>query len=197
MKKEILLVLLDEFADWEGAFIAPLLNMGIEPGREKFIVKVLSLTKDPVKSIGGIRVLPDYDVDSVPQDHAGLILIGGMTWFDPRTRLLDPIVRKAFEDGKLVAGICNASVYLGMLGILNNLNHTSNTLDYLKGYAGAEYNGDAHYIEKQAVRDGVTVTANGSAYLEFCREILYALQADEDDKIEGAYNFYKNGLCTV
>lgn len=40
MKKEILFVLLKDFADWEGAYIAPNLNLGVEPGSEsKYIVK--------------------------------------------------------------------------------------------------------------------------------------------------------------
>ena len=40
MKKEILFVLLKDFADWEGAYIAPNLNAGVEPGSEsKYIVK--------------------------------------------------------------------------------------------------------------------------------------------------------------
>lgn len=43
MKKEILFVLLKDFADWEGAYIAPNLNLGVEPGSEsKYIVKTVS-----------------------------------------------------------------------------------------------------------------------------------------------------------
>ena len=34
MKKEILFVLLKDFADWEGAYIAPNLNAGVESGSE-------------------------------------------------------------------------------------------------------------------------------------------------------------------
>ena len=34
MKKEILFVLLNNFADWEGAYIAPNLTLGVEPGSE-------------------------------------------------------------------------------------------------------------------------------------------------------------------
>ena len=57
MKKEILFVLLNGFADWEAAHIAVCLNSGVKPGRPvKYIAKTLSLTKDPVISIGGFRV---------------------------------------------------------------------------------------------------------------------------------------------
>ena len=33
MEKEIVFVLLDEFADWEAAFLAPALCSGVMPGR--------------------------------------------------------------------------------------------------------------------------------------------------------------------
>ena len=39
------------------------------------------------------------------------------------------------------------------------------------------------------------VTANGTGQLEFCREILYALEADTAEAIEESYQFYKNGFC--
>ena len=53
MKQEILFVLLDNFADWEGAYIAPNLNWGVEPGSEsKYVVKTVSVTKGFVVSCG-------------------------------------------------------------------------------------------------------------------------------------------------
>ena len=195
MKKEILFVLLNGFADWEAAHIAVCLNSGVKPGRSvKYIAKTLSLTKAPVISIGGFRVLPDYDLHALPEDYAGLILVGGDNWFSPEAESLVPLVEKMIRENKLVAGICNASVFLGKHGFLNHVKHTSNTLEYLKNTAGEKYTGDTHYIEQQAVRDGNIVTANGTAQLEFCREILYALNADEPEIIEESYSFYKNGL---
>lgn len=195
MKKEILFVLLNGFADWEAAHIAVCLNSGVKPGRPvKYIAKTFSLTKDPVISIGGFRVLPDYDLHALPEDYAGLILVGGDNWFSPEAESLVPLVEKMIRENKLVAGICNASVFLGKHGFLNHVKHTSNTLEYLKNTAGEKYTGDAHYIEQQAVRDGNIVTANGTAQLEFCREILYALNADEPEIIEESYSFYKNGF---
>ena len=197
MNKEVIFIILNEFADWEGAFVASSLNSGIEPGRAKYTVKTLSVAKEPVVSIGGFHVLPDYDLHTVPDDYAGLILIGGMSWFTPDAELIVPLVKDAIAKGKLVAGICNASVFLGKHGFLNCLKHTSNTLEYLKNCAGENYTGEANYIEEQAVRDGNLVTANGTGYLEFCREILFALEADTPEKIEGGYLFSKIGLCEM
>ena len=85
--------------------------------------------------------------------------------------------------------------FLVCMGFLNEVKHTSNTLDYLKQYAGDQYTGESNYMNKQAVRDGNIVTANGIGQLEFCREVLYALEADTAEAIEESYLFYKNGFC--
>ena len=61
MKKEILFILLKDFADWEGAYIGPYLNFGCGPDiKSKYVVKTVSVTKDPVISCGGFKILPDY-----------------------------------------------------------------------------------------------------------------------------------------
>lgn len=197
MKKEIIFVLLNGFADWEAAHLAACINTGVKPGRPvKYTAKTFSLTKDPVVSIGGFRVLPDYDIHTLPEDYAGLVLVGGDNWFSPEAESIVPLVEKMVRENKLVAGICNASVFLGKHGFLNHVKHTSNTLDYLKNVAGGKYTGEAHYIERQAVCDGNIVTANGTAQLEFCRDILYALNADEPEIIEESYSFYKKGFLS-
>lgn len=131
----------------------------------------------------------------MPEDYAGLILIGGMSWFSPEAELIVPLVEKAIKDKKVVGGICNASVFLAMHGFLNNVKHTSNTIDYLKQHVGERYTGDSNYVDQQAVRDGKIITANGTGQLEFCREIPYALEADTAEAIEKSYLFYKNGFC--
>lgn len=195
MKKEILFVILNDFADWEGAYIAPNLQAGVEPGSEsKYIVKTVSVTKEPVTSIGGFKILPDYSINDIPADYAGIILIGGMSWFTPEAELIVPLVKDAIENNKLVAGICNGSVFLGKHGFMNEVNHTSNGLEYLKAYAGINYTGECHYVDGSAVRDKNIVTANGFSALEFSREILYALEADTPKKIEKSYRMNKSGV---
>lgn len=195
MKQEILFVLLDGFADWEGAYIAPNLSCGVEPGSEsKYVVKTVSITKDPIMSCGGFKVLPDYDITDIPTNYAGILLIGGMRWLTPEAEAIVPLIKDAMLNKKLVAGICNGSVFLGMHGFLNNVSHTSNGLEYLKNCAGAGYTGESLYKNEAAVRDGNVITANGFSALEFCREILYALEADTPKKIERSYRMNKTGI---
>ena len=81
MKKEVLFVLLDEYADWEGAFLSTSLNFGVMPGSDKkYIPKTVAPTEKEVCSIGGFRTIPDYSFRNLPEDYAALILIGGMQW---------------------------------------------------------------------------------------------------------------------
>lgn len=77
MKKTILFVILQQYADWEAAYLSSAITM---LGQGHYDIKTVSLSKDYVQSIGGFRVLPDYDIKSVPKDYEALVLIGGMTW---------------------------------------------------------------------------------------------------------------------
>lgn len=195
MKKEILFIILNDFADWESAYVSAALNsINDTECPHQYAVKTLSLTKNPVMSIGGFKILPDYDINNIPTDYAGIILIGGTRWFLPEAEAILPLVKDAIDNNKLVAGICNASVFLGMHGFLNSVKHTSNGLDYLKGYAGTNYSGESYYINSPAVSNKNIITSNGLSSLEFCKEILYALKANTPENIEKNYRMNKTGI---
>ncbi len=188
--KKIMFVILEQYADWEAAYLSSAIYM---LGQDKFEVKTVSLTKDIVTSIGGFRTVPDYDIHSVPEDYEALILIGGMTWRNENAQQVKMLVEKCVENGKILAGICDASAFLGTVGVLNNVNHTSNDLNDLKQWAGSAYTGEEKYIKKQAVSDKNIVTANGTAALEFAREVMLTLKIAEENKIIEWYNFHKLG----
>ena len=194
MKKQVLFVLLEQFADYEYPFLATVLQKGIQDKVSPFEVKTISVSKNPVKSIGGITVLPDYSVADCPADYAGLILIGGDTWRTEEAKQIAPLLKQAFSDGKVVGAICDATVFLGMNGILNSVKHTSNTLETLIEAAGEIYTGKDYYQNEPAIRDGNLITANGTAYLEFTKEVLTALDAYPADYIENCYQFFKLGF---
>lgn len=179
MKKTILFVILQQFADWEAAYISSAITM---LGQGQYEIKTVSLSKDQVSSIGGFQVLPDHDMASVPKDYEALILIGGLTWRSENTEQIKMLVEECCQKGKVLGGICDASAFLGTIGVLNTVNHTSNDLNDLKQWAGDGYTGEAKFIAKQAVRDGNIITANGTAPMEFAKEILLALQAAGEDK---------------
>lgn len=195
MKKEIIFVLLNEYADWEGAFIASSLNAGVMPGSEvKYTTRVATPTMDAVSSIGGFHTLPDYSFQTIPTDYAALILIGGMQWGSPEAEQVVPLVQDALQRGKIVGAICNAASFMAKHGFLNDVKHTGNTVQQLKLWAGERYTNEAGYQKQQAASDKNIVTANGTGQLEFCRELLLLLEADTPERIQESYNFYKNGF---
>ena len=189
--KTILFVILDQYADWEAAYLASAIHMLSEGAWQ---VKTVSLNKDPVVSIGGFHVIPDYDIHAIPADYVALVLIGGMTWRDKNARQMKTLVDRCLTENKVLGGICDASAFLGMVGALNHSRHTSNELDELKQWAGDAYTNEDSYVMEQAVRDGNVVTANGTAALEFAKEVLLALKLAPDDEIIGWYNFNKLGF---
>ncbi|MEY8336815.1 type 1 glutamine amidotransferase family protein [Lachnospiraceae bacterium 62-35] len=194
MKKTILFVILQQYADWEAAYISSAIFM---LGQGGYTVKTVSLSRDCVQSIGGFKVLPDYDIQSVPDEYEALILIGGMTWRSENTQRIKELAKDCFKRGKLLGGICDASAFLGTAGILNHVVHTSNDLNDLKKWAGPIYTGEENYIAKQAVCDKNVITANGTAPLEFAKEILLALHVADEEAIADWYNFHKLGCYTA
>lgn len=187
MKKTILFVILQQYADWEAAYLSSAITM---LGQGQYDIKTVSLSKDYVQSIGGFRVLPDYDIKSVPKDYEALVLIGGMTWRTENTQQIEVLVEECYQKGKVLGGICDASAFLGKAGILNDIND-------LKQWAGPSYTGETKYVAKQAVRDRNIITANGTAPMEFAKEILSALNVASEDKISEWYNFHKLGFYTA
>lgn len=195
--QKVLFVLLEEFADWEAASLAAALNEKPFDREQRYVVKTVSLSKEPVRSIGGFTVLPDYTLDEIGDDFAGVILIGGNSWRKEESGAVMGLVQKALDGGKVVGSICDACVFLGMNGLLNNGPHTSNRLESLKAASGDHYTGETTYIEQQAVRDGNIITANGSAFLEFGKEVMEALEAAPQPEIDEWYAFFKNGYHEV
>ena len=186
---EVLFVLLEEYADWEAASIAAELNQ-----LEGFTVKTVSNEKQAIHSMGGFSILPDYTfAEACQKDFGALVLIGGKSWRSDKAKEVDALVEKAKQQGAVIAAICDATVYLGSIGLLNDHKHTSNQLQDLQDYAGAHYTGANQYVEVQAIRVANLITANGTGHLEFAKEILLALQAKPEKEIEQWYNFYKLG----
>ncbi|ANU18399.1 glutamine amidotransferase [Planococcus maritimus] len=193
MNETVLFVLLDEYADWEAGSLAAALNEEPEGDGQRFDVKTVSLTKDPVKSIGGFTVLPDYGIDDAPSEFAGLILIGGNSWRKAGSERVMELADRALRQQAVLGAICDATVFLGKNGLLNDAPHTSNQLDDLQETAGDRYTNQAHYLKQQAVRSGQLVTANGTAFLEFGKEVLEALNAAPQSEIDEWYGFFKKG----
>lgn len=190
--KNILYVILEQWADWELAYLSSAVNM---LGQGKFENKTVSLTKNAVTSIGGIKCLPDYDLQTVPSDFDALILIGGMSWHNDNAMQVKSLIDACIKSGKVLGAICDACRFLGSIGALNGAKHTANDLNELKQYSA--YANEQGFIHRQAVSDNNIITANGTATLEFAREILKALSVASEEQINGWYDFHKLGFYTA
>ncbi|WP_225097366.1 type 1 glutamine amidotransferase family protein [Streptomyces sp. CoH27] len=182
--RRVHLAVYDSLADWEtGHTTAYLARAGYEvvtvgPGRE------------PVTSIGGLRILPDLALDELrPEDSSLLILPGADLW--SAGDCLAPLARaaRAFLDaGVPVAAICGATAGLAREGLLDDRAHTSASPFYLAqapGYAGGD-----RYVEADAVTDGGLITAGPTEPVAFAREVFRLLGVYEGEVLDAWYRLY-------
>lgn len=195
MKKDIVLfVLIEPFADWEGAALAAELQKPSLDNPEKtFTVKTVSLSHEPIKSIGGFTVVPDYSLEDAPEDYAALILIGGDSWRKPESAAVAALVQQALAKGVVVGAICDSTTFMAKHGFLNSVRHTGNILNDLTSFGGEAYTNKDGFELEDAVRDGNLITANGNAQIYFGKLVLDALNADPEGN-QMWFDFHTMGL---
>jgi putative intracellular protease/amidase len=183
----------DGFADWEPAFaLAELRRSG---GLEVVTVGFGLL---PIRSMGGLQVVPDRALADVDPATVRLFLLpGGDLWEGayPRTEL-ETLLHDLLRRRVPIAAICGATLALARAGLLNDRSHTSNELAYLERMA-PQYAGASRYVDALAVRDGGLITASGVGATEFAREIF-----DELDVFSAAdrpiwYHLFKYGALPI
>ena len=200
MKNEVLYLLLNNYADHEPVFLASAIACDERCIKEnpKYMNKVVAPTLDAVRSCSDFHTLPDYSFDTMPDDYAALVLIGGFGWLDEQEAdKVVPIVRRAIGKGIIVGAICNAASFLAKHGFLNEIKHTGNGLEQLQLWGGSNYTNKAGYVNEQVVSDNRIVTANGTGYLEFAKELLLLLENDTPEQIDMFYRFNKVGLVAM
>lgn len=193
MGKQVVFVVLDQFADWEGAFLsAALVNGEISKGNDVYWA---SIDKAPKKSIGGMTMLPDLSLDEIPEDVDALILIGGNSWRTEEAKKVIPVVQKFKDQGKVLGFICDAAYFAASAGFLNQVRHTGNDPQEVRGASG--YSNPDNFLLENAVSDGRVITANGNNPVEFAAEVLRAIEAAAEDDIRMWTDFYTVGYWTA
>jgi len=189
MKKKIAVFLFDGFSDWEISYLTPEINKS-----DQFELVYFSADGSTIKSMGGLQVKPSSSLSELKNKAVDmLILPGGTAWEKGENDEITAFTKEVFKLGKPIAAICAATTYLGQLGLLNDLQHTSNDLNYLKGMA-PNYCGDENYQNALAVTDRNIITANGISPIEFAREIFKLIELYNIDHIEQWYQLFKNGI---
>jgi putative intracellular protease/amidase len=187
------LFVLDTMADWEPGFAVAGINRPdyqLSPGR--YAVKTVGPTRDAVRTMGGVTLLPDLALDELrAEDSAMLILPGGTAWEEGAHGDAAEKARAFLAAGVPVAAICGATWALAIGGLLNNRPHTSNAREYLAAAPG--YGGGAHYVDAPAHADGDLITASGVAPIDFARAIFARLELYAPPVLDAWYALYKHG----
>ena len=77
----IYLYALDTMADWETGHIMAELGSKrfFKDGAPELSVKVCALSKEPVKTMGGLTITPDCALDEIAMDNNSVLLLPGAT----------------------------------------------------------------------------------------------------------------------
>ena len=182
-------------ADWEIGYLTAELASGryFKTGVERINVKTFSSGREPVVTMGGLRIIPDLPPDSVQTDTAALLVLpGGDSWMDADAHAEALGMARRFLQADLpVAAICGATIALGREGFLDERAHTSNNLEFLKQLCPS-YRGEALYRDSGSVTDRDLVTASGLAPLEFAREVFKLLDVMSSATLEAWYDLNRN-----
>lgn len=187
-KNQVLLVLTDQWCDWEASYAIAVLNSFTD-----YHVVTVAVDLEAKVSMGGLKTLVDETLATAPLDSCGLILLpGGLAWQQqPHPEIAD-FVSKALQKEIPVAAICGATYFLGSHGFLNQIPHTGDSLAQFDGVDG--YTGTAFYQEAQLVNGGTIITANETAAVELAYEVFKLLKADSPDELAEWYENFSQGM---
>ncbi|MFG1946022.1 type 1 glutamine amidotransferase family protein [Nonomuraea sp. NPDC048826] len=190
-KKMIHVAAYDTMADWEVGHATAHLRTGrLHRDGEGCEIAMVGLTREPVTSMGGLRITPDLALDDLSPERSALLILPGAELWDVADDLV-PFARtaRAFLDaGVPVAAICGATAGLAREGLLDERAHTSAAVQYLQAQEG--YSGAARYVEADAVTDGDLITAGPTEPVAFAREIFRRLDVHRPEIIDAWYRLF-------
>ncbi len=179
----------DGFADWEPASALAELRRTFG-----FATRTFALSREPVVSMGGLRVVPDAAVaDFEPASADILILPGGESWMAGERLEITAAVRAMASAGRPVAAICAATLALAHAGLLDDRLHTSNGAGFIEKYVPG-YTGASFYRAAPAVSDRGVITASGVAPIAFAAEIFRLMAPEREQHIAMYEKLYARGL---
>lgn len=190
-KPIIALYVFDTMVDWEYGHLLGALTQ-VKAAGVPAILRIMAETPAEIRTLGRlpvrpVRVLPDPVTAATTLD--ALILPGGNTWNSGHADIL-AIARRMLDEGRIVGAIGGATVGLAREGLLDGRAHTGGSPGSLQvdGYDGAE-----RYVDDRVVVDGNLITAPGTGYLEFAREILRTTGLLSDAAAEVWHQMFRTG----
>ena len=193
--RKVYIYLLNTMADWEIGHISAELNSRrfFKKDAEEIDLKYVSVSKETVKTMGGLTVTPDCLVDDISIDEKTVLIFPGAdTWNDEsNNKVLEKAVEVLDANGTVCA-ICGATVALAKKGLLDQCSHTSNGKGFLEMFV-PEYKGTDFYVDSPAVADKNLITAGATGSLLWAKLIIERLNVFSDKALESWYNYFKTG----
>jgi putative intracellular protease/amidase len=156
-----------------------------------FDVVAVAETKEPITTMGGVRILPDILLDDLdPTSSDLLILPGAAMWDAGRGGAFAAAAARFLDAGVPVAAICGATAGLARAGLLDARDHTSSAREYLAatGYAGGD-----HYLDERVVDDGNLITAGPQSPVQFARATMAHLGLGSGRTLEAYEALFDRG----
>ena len=193
----VYIYLLATLADWEIGSVTAELNSRrfFRPDAPHVIVKTVALTKEPVKTMGGLTIIPDCTIDEIDvSDKTVLILPGADTWAESQNTQIIQKASYLLSKGGSVCAICGATVALANAGILNDRPHTSNGNGFLDMFCKpGSYKGQNFYINQPAVSDGNLITGSATGSIMWAKLIIEKLGLFKPETLEAWYAYFSTG----
>lgn len=191
----VYLYVLDTLADWEVGYVTAELSSGrfFKKDAPEVLVKTAAVSMEPVKTMGGLTIVPDCVMDEIVAGEKSVLLLpGANTWDEPKHGAVIEKAGELLSAGGMVCAICGATAALANAGLLNQRLHTSNGAGYLELVAPG-YQGQSFYVEKPSVADRNLITAGCTGALLWAKQILAQLEVFQHDTLEAWYGYFSTG----
>ena len=191
----IYVYVLDTLADWELGYVTAELNSGrfFKEGAPRVSLKTVSSSKEPIRTMGGLTIVPDCLIDDVVVSETSLLLLPGAdTWNDQKHGAIIEKAREFLSLGATVCAICGATAALAEFGLLDQRSHTSNGPGFLE-MVSPSYKGQSFYIDKPSVADCNLITASSTGALLWAKQIIEHLGVFGSDTLESWYEYFSTG----
>ena len=191
----IYVYVLDTLADWELGHVTAELNSGrfFKKGAEPVSLKTVSLSKEPITTMGGMTIMPDCLIEDIAVSEKSVLLLpGANTWSDPKHGAILKKAGELLSAGATVCAICGATAALAGFGLLDTRPHTSNGPGFLEMFVPA-YKGQNFYVDEPSVADTNLITAGSTGALLWAKQIIEHLGVFEANTLGAWYAYFSTG----
>ncbi len=191
----VYIYVLDALADWELGHVTAELNSGrfFRKDAPEVSVKTAAISREPVKTMGGLTIVPDCSISDIAAGEKSVLLLpGANTWSDPKHSAIIEKAGELLSAGAMVCAICGATAALANAGLLDGRPHTSNGAGYLEMVSPA-YRGQKFFIDAPSVADHNLITASSTGALLWAKQVIERLDVFQHSTLEAWYAYFSTG----